>query len=608
VDTAFAWAKVGIDKGIAQNPLLGAGILAGFRTSGESERPGFAWMFGRDALWTALALTSAGDFEATRTALDFLRRYQRADGKIPHEISQSASLVRWWEDYEYPWASADATPLYVIAHGDHWAATGDRAFLDASWESIVGAWRFSSDTDRDGNGLIENTKFGHGWTEGSPPYPPHEEIYLQGVWIEASRALAEMAEARGDAALAAAARAAAERGRSAVEATYWLQDRGHYAFATALAKPEKDYRAEPGPRRAARQARLDALLGRRLVDEDTVLPAVALWWRLLDDERAQAQIDHLASAAMATDWGHRLISRRSELYDPLAYHYGSVWGLFTGWASMGAYRYGRPHAGYQAAMANVLLTWQGALGYVTELLSGEFNAPFGRSSHHQVWSQAMVVTPVLRGLLGVEATGGGRTLTFAPQVPPHWDRAAAANVPAGAARYDLALERRGPELVITAARRGQGTAVERLVIAPALPLDARVVSATVDGRPHAFETAPRGDVQRAQVVVRDPAAATRVVFTIDGGTGVFAEPAAPAPGAENEGLRILRARPEGGALRLVLEGRGGRTYPLSVRTRRAVGGAPGAAVAPEAGGFKVEVAFVGPGDDYVRRELALPLN
>ena len=57
---------------------------------------------------------------------------------------------------------------------------------------------------------------------------------------------------------------------------------------------------------------------------------------------------------MATDWGHRILSERSHLYDPLSYHYGSVWPLFTGWASVAAYRYGRPHVGYQALMANAL--------------------------------------------------------------------------------------------------------------------------------------------------------------------------------------------------------------------------------------------------------------
>ena len=102
LDQAFAWAKVGVDKGVVTNPLLGTGLVAGYRTSGESERPGFAWFFGRDALWTAFALNSCGDFATTRAALDFLKKFQRADGKIPHEISQSASLIPWFTDYEYP--------------------------------------------------------------------------------------------------------------------------------------------------------------------------------------------------------------------------------------------------------------------------------------------------------------------------------------------------------------------------------------------------------------------------------------------------------------------------------------------------------------------------
>ncbi|HYY97135.1 MAG TPA: hypothetical protein VE642_01005, partial [Pyrinomonadaceae bacterium] len=42
VDEALQWAKVGIDKGVVDNPLLGRGLVAGFRTAGESERPGFA--------------------------------------------------------------------------------------------------------------------------------------------------------------------------------------------------------------------------------------------------------------------------------------------------------------------------------------------------------------------------------------------------------------------------------------------------------------------------------------------------------------------------------------------------------------------------------------
>src|SRR5439155_24376546 len=127
--------------------------------------------------------------------------------------------------------------------------------------------------------------------------------------------------------------------------------------------------AERGPRRARRQAPRDALSRAWVIEEDTVLPAVPMWFDGTEDGRAQAEIDHLGSGSIARDWGARILSDRSELYDPLSYHYGSVWPLFTGWTAMGAYRHGRPHVGFQALMANALLTETGALGYVTELLS-----------------------------------------------------------------------------------------------------------------------------------------------------------------------------------------------------------------------------------------------
>src|SRR2546426_2624897 len=301
LNTAFQWAKVGIDKGLATNPLLGTGLVAGFRSSGESERPGYAWFFGRDALWTTFATSAAGDFATTRSALEFLRTYQRQDGKIPHEVSQSASIVPWFDQYPYAWASADATPLYVIAHHDYWRASGDRDFLQRAWPSIVRAYRFSAATDADGNGLVENTNVGHGWVEGGALYPAHEEMYMQGLWVAASRGIAELAGVMNDSALASAAAAAAERTRAAMEAIYWRADRSFYAFATAVPRSSPAI-AEPGPNRRARQMRLDALRPARLIDEDTVLPAVPLWFGAVQDDRAQAELDHLGSGAIATGW------------------------------------------------------------------------------------------------------------------------------------------------------------------------------------------------------------------------------------------------------------------------------------------------------------------
>ena len=615
LNTAFKWAKIGIDKGVATNPQLGTGLVAGFRTSGESERPGFAWFFGRDALWTSFALNSYGDFAGTRAALEFLKKFQRGDGRIPHEISQSAALIPWFTGYPYAWASADATPLYVIAHTDYWRASGDTEFLKANWESILKAYRFTEATDTDDNGLIENTRFGHGWVEGGALYPPHEEIYMQGLWVEASRSLAELAGALNDEKLADEAQLNAEAASEALEEAYWSEERGFYAFATSQPREETP-EADPGPNREARQARMKELSKARLIDEDTVMPAVPLWWRVLEDERAQSQIDHLGGGSIATDWGARLISNKSQLYDPLSYHNGSVWPLFTGWVSVSAYRYGRPHVGYQALMANASLTYTFALGYVTELLSGDFNAPFGRSSHHQIWSEAMVVTPALRGLLGIEVTEGGRRLRFAPQLPANWNGVTIRNLRAGLERFDFTLKRTEGQQTITIARRdaekqsdGARKRFAQITLAPAFPLDARIRKATVNGRAANFAVKEQGDRQFIELVVNNTLASSEVVFTYDEGTDVYAEPDALRPGAGNQGLRILSSEADEDALHLTLEGLSGRSYLLKVRAARFLVGANcvTAKATEKREPQQVTVMFEGAAGAYVRREMTIPL-
>ena len=83
----------------------------------------------------------------------------------------------------------------------------------------------------------------------------------------------------------------------------------------------------------------------------------------------------------------------------------------------------------------------------------------------------------------------------------------------------------------------------------------------------------------------------------------------PVTGASNEGLRLLRAWADAGALHLVAEGLGGRRYTVRVRSPKRVGGADGVTVLPRVGVMQpVEVAFTGATDTYVRRTIALPLS
>ncbi len=148
---------------------------------------------------------------------------------------------------------------------------------------------------------------------------------------------------------------------------------------------------------------------------------MALWANGAGLPNPAHQLHDWASSSFETDWGTRAVDARDPVYDPISYHRGSVWPLFTGWTAMAAYRTGHPLAGYAALRQNVDLTWQGDPGSVTELLSGAFYQPLGRSSTHQLWSSAMVLAPALRELFGLEPDALTHTLLVHPHLPPAWD-------------------------------------------------------------------------------------------------------------------------------------------------------------------------------------------
>src|SRR5258705_5696332 len=139
--------------------------MAGYSASVNSYRPGCAWFIGRDSLRSGLALNSEGDFANTKTALEFIAKFQREDGKIPHEIAQGASFVDWFKGYPYAFASADATALYIAAVDDYVTGSGDVAFAKANWEHIAKAYDFLRST-YDAQRIPKNFGVGRGLIEG----------------------------------------------------------------------------------------------------------------------------------------------------------------------------------------------------------------------------------------------------------------------------------------------------------------------------------------------------------------------------------------------------------------------------------------------------------
>jgi glycogen debranching enzyme len=422
-DKALRWAELSIEKAKVTSPAGETGLVAGWYPSFDSARPGFGWFFGRDTLWSIYAIDSYGDAALARQAMDFLVKRQRADGKMMHEFPQTADMLTGnmaWSNFPYEYAAADSTPLYLLAMRDYIRTTADRDYLKSHWESLQRAYHFERTHDSDGDGVYDNSQ-GTGWVEDWPK-PPHQELYLAALDRDATATMSQLASWMDDASLAKEAQSTATLLSTRIEE--YRRPNNTYAFSK---NADGSY---------------DSTL--------TVYPSVALWNSGTGLANASTMLTDWAAHSFATDWGTRAMSDTDPAYDPISYHRGTVWPLFTGWTSMAEYRAGRPLAGYAALQCNVGLTWAQDPGTVTELLSGRFYQPLGRSSTHQLWSSAMTLAPAVRGLFGLEPDAPNHTLLVHPHLPASWDRAELQHVQIGGTAFTVTIKRSEGKLLVAA--------------------------------------------------------------------------------------------------------------------------------------------------------------
>ena len=525
LDRAVEYAKINLDEAYACNPDLGCGLVAGYGLSGgASDRPGFGWFFGGDAAINSLAMTSAGQTNNVRQgALRFFAKYQRRDGKITHEISQGAAKIAWFTDYPYAFYHGDTTPFWILAFGEYWRQTADTTLVRELWTNLRKAFEWSRATDTDGDGLMENTSAGAGALEvGDLQIGIRSDVYMSGVWVAALDRFARMAEALGDPALADNARGIRARAQRTLEAKLWLTDRKQYAFA---------------------------LLDDGKVNESlTAWPATAMAFDVFDPAHGAEMAARLASSEIMTDWGARPLAASNRLFDPLHYNNGAVWPFVTGWVSLAEYRYHNAAAGKFALDAIVRTTFDESLGRNPEVISGRLYKPLDTAVPQQFFATSMILTPLVRGLLGIDVDAPARRLTIAPHLPPDWDSVRARNIPVGSAVVDVALRRTIDGFRAELRRRGNGAPID-IVFSPALPLGAST----------ALPTTPTAGDLHATVrgVLRD-------TLTMDvgyrGGWSIVAPRNEVGIGDRSSAARVLSERLVDGKYTVALEGRAGRAY------------------------------------------------
>lgn len=519
LDLAFEWAKVALDKGFVCNPHLGCGLIAGLGPSGTTERPGFGWYFGGDTFINAWAISSYGDLDTIRQSLEFLRKRQRADGKMMHELSQGAGYLRWFEDYPYGYYHADTTPLYIIAVRDYVRATGDAAFARDFWPSIRKAYDYCVSTDENGDGLMDNTKAGLVVETGKlRSRDVLTDVFLGTVWTEAAGAMADLARVA-DPAFASTPEAAAKKARVTLNQRFLDDANRRINFAIM-----KD---------GSGQA------------EQTVWPAFGIWRQVFDagHPAVAGMLDELARAGIATDWGARFLSKESKLYEPLSYNNGASWPFLSGWAACALYKGGRAAAAWQYLDSLADLTFIESRGYIPELFSGDRARTVDAAVPHQLFATAGFASALMRGMVGLEETDRG--LRIAPQLPPGWKALRLKNLRWRGATADLEIRREADRMQFTLRPRRGSLAVE---IAPGIAPGAELLSKS-------GVVSLGGSVLTGEVRMRP-------------GITLTADQKPLMIGDESQRLRIVEALVQGGAPGSVytarLQGRRGTTYHLAL--------------------------------------------
>ncbi len=535
LNRAVEYAKVNLDESMVCNPDLGCGLVAGYGLSGgASDRPGFGWFFGGDASINSFAMTAVGQFQLVRDgALRFFAKYQRADGKITHEISQSAGHVDWYS-YPYAFYHGDTTPFWILAFGEYWRQSADSAVLKEMWTNVKRAYQWSLTTDTNGDGLMENPSAGAGALElGDLQVGILSDIYMSGVWVAALERVARMAESVGEPAIATQARATRRKALATIETRFWMPAQKQYAFA---------------------------LLQDGSVNANvTAWAATAMAFGILDRERGAAMAATLASSSIMTDWGARPLSAASTLFDPLHYNNGAVWPFVTGFVSLAEYQYHNAAAGLLALHAVAATGFDHSPGRNPEVISGRLYKPLDTAVPQQFFATSMVITPLIRGLLGIDVDAPRRRVTIAPHLPPDWDSVTVSSVPAGRGSLSFDVRRMAGAMTLTLRRQGADRAPLEVEFAPALPLGANVSGTGI------ISTHTPGDIHASVHATVGDSATLRVEY--DGGWWIVPPIVAATVGARSAAPRVLSERLVTGTnYEVQLEGIAGRAYTFRVGT------------------------------------------
>jgi hypothetical protein len=502
-----------------------------------------------------------------------------------HELSQGAAYVRWFEDYPYGYYHADTTALYIVAVRDHVAVTGDIALARELWPSVRLAFEFCALMDEDGDGLMDNSLAGLAAVETGKLRSKDvmTDVFLAAAWTDAAAAAADLALIA-EPTFAPRAVAAAAAARAALNRRF-LDD-------------------------ASRSIHFALLRGGMERDALTVWPAFGISRAVFDVERpaVAGTLEQLAGAGLGADWGARMLSRDSELYEPLSYNNGASWPFLTSFAALALYSQQRSPAAWAYLDGLADLTFLEARGYIPELLSGDRLRSVDAAVPHQLFATTGLMSTVTYGMLGMSITssgeprvGAGAAVRLAPQLPPHWRSARFANLKFRDSTFDLTLDQGADAMAAMVVRRA-GSPVP-LELELLLPPGARPTSRRGGERSGVAVATPRGT---AVTFTARIAGESRFEAGFSGGFRVWALHPPLALGDPSQRLRIVDAVHDGSSFRVTVQGLAGHRYRVALVAPAGASSLTGAQEIGRSGLVRELEVVLPPGDsEWVASEIVV---
>jgi hypothetical protein len=186
----------------------------------------------------------------------------------------------------------------------------------------------------------------------------------------------------------------------------------------------------------------------------------------------------------------------------------------------------------------------------------------------------MVVSPLLRGMMGLEVDASAKQVRFAPHLPADWTSAGIDNVRVGGSTLHFAYAKSTDGVTLRVSTTGPACTVE---FSPALSLRAKILGAEINGKPLPVRDEVNGQDQHASIEFRTASQPQTLKIRAQHDFGLAVSSELPSLGNPSSGIRVTSERWSSSRDTLTLEisGASGRAYTLAIWNAGEIGAVEG---------------------------------